>query len=85
MKKTNDDIKVVTLDTSKKKKLQQQEMLDIIDAFRDRIVSNDIEEFVISSVNADGDVQIYVYVKDLFGGIGLFELGKQTFINESSG
>lgn len=73
-------MKVVTLDTTKKQQQTKQEMLDIIDAFRERIEDNEIEEFVLSSVNKEGEVRIYVFVNDLLGGIGLFELGKQSFI-----
>lgn len=78
----SDSMKVVTLDTTKKQKQNQEEMLKILEAFRERVLNNEIDEFVMSSIDTDGNVQVSVFVKDSLGGIGLFELGKQTFMLE---
>ena len=78
----SDKLKVVSLDTTKKQKQSQDEMLKILNALQERVKNGEIDEFVISSIDLEGNVQISVYIKDVLGGIGLFEIGKQTLITD---
>jgi hypothetical protein len=73
---------VIPLDTSKKRKQNKQEMLEVIEMLRQRIEEDDLEEFVTATMSPTGEIQIYIHVKDYIGGIGLFEIGKLTFINQ---
>lgn len=78
----SDKLKVVSLDTTKKQKQSQDEMLKILNALETRIKNGEIDEFVISSIDMEGNVKISVYIKDVLGGIGLFEIGKQSLISD---
>jgi hypothetical protein len=57
-------------------------MLEVIEMLRQRIEEDDLEEFVTATMSPTGEIQIYIHVKDYIGGIGLFEIGKLTFINQ---
>jgi hypothetical protein len=59
---------------------RKAELLEIIDELRSRVESGEIEEFVASSMDTEGDVQIHACVKDLAGGVGMFEIGKHILI-----
>ena len=69
-------------DRSKKK--QKTGLLEVLDDLRKRIEEGDLEEFVVASMNAEGDVEIHVCVKDLVGGVGLYEIGKNILIQQQS-
>ena len=69
-------------DRSKKKK--QSDLLEVLDAIRQRVEDGDVEEFVIASMDQDSDVEIHVCVKDLVGGVGLYEIGKNILIQQQS-
>ena len=69
-------------DRSKKKK--QSDLLEVLDDIRKRVEEGHIEEFVVASMDRDGDVEIYVCVKDLVGGVGLYEIGKNILIQQQS-
>ena len=69
-------------DRSKKK--QKEGLLEVLDAFRQRVEDGDVEEFVIASMDQDSDVEIHVCVKDLVGGVGLYEIGKNILIQQQS-
>jgi len=69
-------------DLSKKK--QKTGLLEVLDDLRKRIEEGDLEEFVVSSMDKDGNVEIHVCVKDLVGGVGLYEIGKNILIQQQS-
>lgn len=69
-------------DRSKKKK--QSDLLEVLDDIRKRVEEGHIEEFVVASMDRDGDVEIHVCVKDLVGGVGLYEIGKNILIQQQS-
>ena len=69
-------------DRSKKKK--QSDLLEVLDDIRKRVEEGHIEEFVVSSMDRDGDVEIHVCVKALVGGVGLYEIGKNILIQQQS-
>lgn len=62
--------------TSNKKKT---DLLEVLDDLRKQIEEGNIEEYVIASIDKDGEVQLHTVVKDVPGGIGLFEIGKTIF------
>lgn len=69
-------------DLSKKK--QKTGLLEVLDDLRKRIEEGDLEEFVVASMDDEGEVEIHVCVKDLVGGVGLFEIGKNILIQQQS-
>ena len=60
-------------------KKRKEDLLEVLDTLRKQIEEGRVDEFVISSLDADGEVQIHVCVKDSLGGVGLFEIGKNIF------
>ena len=64
---------------SKNAKKRQADLLEVLDDLRKQIEEGNIEEFVIASFDKDGEVQLHTVVKDVPGGIGLFEIGKNIF------
>lgn len=69
-------------DLSKKK--QKTGLLEVLDDLRKRIEDGDLEEFVVASMDSNGDVEIHVCVKDLVGGVGLYEMGKHILMQQQS-
>jgi len=65
-------------------KRRKQDMLDVIDGVRQMIESGEIEEFVMTSIDKDGEVKIHASIKDLIGGIGLYEIGKNILIQQQT-
>jgi hypothetical protein len=57
-------------------KKRKEDLLEVLDNLRSQIEEGQVDEFVISSIGIDGEVQIHVCVKDSLGGVGLFEIGK---------
>jgi len=70
-------MKVVNLNRELPKEKRKKDLLEIIDSFRQRIVDDEVEEFVIASMDPnDGEVVITVCCQDYVGAVGLFEIGK---------
>ena len=69
-------------DLSKKK--QKTGLLEVLDDLRKRIEEGDLEEFVVASMDGEGNVEIHVCVKDLVGGVGLYEVGKNILIQQTN-
>jgi hypothetical protein len=65
-------------------KRRKDNMLDVIDEVRKRIEDGSMEEFVMSSIDKEGEVLIHASVKDLIGGVGLFEVGKNILIQQQT-
>lgn len=61
---------------------RKNDLLEVLDDLRRQIENGEIEEFVISSIGADGEVQIHTVIKDLIGGVGLFEVGKNILMEQ---
>lgn len=59
---------------------RKADLIEVLDEIRARIEAGEITEFVASSINSEGDVQIHASVRDIAGGVGLFEIGKKIFI-----
>lgn len=65
-------------------KRRKANMLDVIDEVRKRIEDGSMEEFVMSSIDKEGEVVIHASVKDMIGGVGLFEIGKNILIQQQT-
>jgi hypothetical protein len=77
-------MKIVPLETkeSKIKKENRDDFLDIIDTFRQKFVDGEVNEFVISCLDDDGEIEVYVASHDLVGAVGMFELGKEALMSQ---
>jgi len=60
---------------------RKQGMLEVLEEMRTRIEDGDLTEFVASSVDAEGEVNIHIYALDIPGAVGLFEIGKNILLN----
>jgi hypothetical protein len=63
---------------------RKKQLLDVIDTMREQIENGEIKEFVACSLDNNGIAQIHCYVLDYAGGVGLFEIGKNTLIQSRS-
>ena len=66
----------------KASKKMKDDLLEVLDALREKIQNDEVTEFVISSMHTDGEVEIYACTKDFVGAIGLFEAGKYNLITQ---
>ena len=77
-------MKLVNLNREFPKEKRKKDLLEIIDTFRQRIVDDEVEEFVIASMDPnDGEVVITVCCQDYVGAVGLFEIGKNILFQTS--
>jgi len=65
-------------------KRRKENMLEVIDEVRKCIEEGTIEEFVMTSIDKEGEVQIHASCKDLIGGVGLYEIGKNILIQQQT-
>ena len=78
-------MKVVNLNRELPKEKRKKDLLEIIDSFRQRIVDEEVDEFVIASMDPnDGEVVITVCCQDFVGAVGLFEIGKNILFQSSA-
>ena len=78
--KKNDETEVIDI-TSKKK----EALLDILNHMKEQIESGQIQEFVATSLDKEGEAQIHCYVADVAVGVGLFEIGKNILMTQYNG
>lgn len=76
-------MEIVTLDPKLSKKKQREELLEMLDTVRGLAANGELEEFVMAWCGPEGEVQITVNIKDMIGGIGLFEVGKHILITQA--
>ena len=60
----------------------KEELLEVLEVIKQMVESGEIDEFAAASSGSEGSVQIHVAVKDLLGGVGLFEIGKKMLIDQ---
>ena len=78
-------MKIVNLNREFPKEKRKKDLLEIIDSFRQRIVDEEVDEFVIASMDPnDGEVVITVCCQDFVGAVGLFEIGKNILFQTST-
>ena len=78
-------MKLINLNREFPKEKRKKDLLEIIDTFRQRIVDDEVEEFVIASMDPnDGEVVITVCCQDYVGAVGLFEIGKNILFQTSA-
>jgi hypothetical protein len=77
-------MKIVPLETkeSKVKKQDRDDFLEIIDTLRDRFVKGEVQEFVVSALDSEGEIEIYVASQDVIGAVGMFEIGKDALLSQ---
>lgn len=75
-------MKVVNINDATAKR--KAELLEIVEEIRKRIEAGTIQEFVAASIDDEGDVQIHACVKDIAGGVGMFEIGKHILISQEA-
>lgn len=63
---------------------RRAELLEILDGIRKRVEDGKIEEFVAATMDPDGEVQIHACIKDVAGGVGMFEIGKHILIQQEA-
>jgi hypothetical protein len=73
---------VVKIDRAKQIDRTREELLEVIDALRELIAAGEVVEFVSTAVHTTGDMEIYSVVNNVATGIGLYEIGKQLFIDD---
>lgn len=80
------DDKVIELVSKEEKsrKEYREDLVEILDQFRQRIIDNEVDEFVISSTDMDGENIITICTKDYIGAVGLFEIGKHNLMMQQS-
>ena len=66
--------------SQKREDTKKADLLEVLEEMRKRVESGEISEFVAASLSEEGDVQIHANVRDIAGGVGLFEIGKKIFI-----
>lgn len=59
-----------------------EHMTQIIDHFRKMIEKGDVQEFIISYMDKDGNVEVSANCKDFVGAIGIAEMGKQIVLSQ---
>jgi hypothetical protein len=70
--------------SDKSEQRRKANMLEVIDEVRKRIEEGNMEEFVMASIDKHGEVNIHASAKDLIGGVGLFEIGKNILIQQQT-
>jgi hypothetical protein len=70
--------------SERNEKRRKDNMLDVIDGVRKLIEDGELDEFVMTSIDKDGEVKIHASIKDLIGGVGLFEIGKNILISQQT-
>jgi DNA polymerase II small subunit/DNA polymerase delta subunit B len=75
---------VVAFESKKNKndKKHKESLLEIVDFFRKKVEEDQIDEFVITSVNKEGEIEISVCARDFVGAIGMFEAGKHSLLTQ---
>lgn len=76
---------VVSIDPREKEEnRRKQDLLEVLEMMREQVEAGEMRELVAASITKDGDVQIHASCLDLPGGVGLFEIGKQLFIEQGT-
>lgn len=74
-------MQVVNINDKSAKK-HKADLLEVIDDFRKKIEEGEVQEFVLASIDKDGEIMLHTVIKDSIGGIGLFEVGKTILIQQ---
>lgn len=74
-------MKVVSIGDREQSK-RKANLLEVLDALRAEIEAGDVEEFLAVSIDSSGEVELHACVKDIVGGVGMLEIGKNIFIHQ---
>jgi len=61
-------------------KKRKQNLLEVLEDLQRQVEAGEVNEFVIASVDGDGEVAVHACVDDFLGGVGLIEIGKQIMM-----
>jgi hypothetical protein len=61
-------------------KKRKQNLLEVLADLQKQVEAGEVNEFVIASVDGDGEVAVHACVDDFLGGVGLIEIGKQIMM-----
>ena len=61
-------------------KKRKENLLEVLADLKRQIEAGEVNEFVIASVDKDGEVAVHACVDDFLGGVGRIEIGKQVLI-----
>jgi hypothetical protein len=61
-------------------KKRKQNLLEVLANLQKQVEAGEVNEFVIASVDKDGEVAVHACVDDFLGGVGLIEIGKQILM-----
>lgn len=81
------DKKIIGL-VSKEQKMRneyQKDLLESVDSFREMVQAGEIQEFVITSYNQQGEVIVTVCARNFLAAIGLYEMGKHSLMMQENG
>lgn len=71
-------MKVVSINETKDNdaKQRKEEILKVLDEFREQVEAGEISEFISVSARQDGSLQLHIACFHVFTAIGMFEVGK---------
>jgi hypothetical protein len=78
----NDARKEVEKDVINFQEKRKNDLLEILNEMKIRIESGEIQEFVATSLDKNGEAQIHCMVNDVAAGVGLYEIGKNILMNQ---
>jgi hypothetical protein len=61
-------------------KKRKKNLLEVLADLQKQVEAGEVNEFVIASVDGDGEVAVHACVDDFLGGVGLIEIGKQILM-----
>ena len=65
-------------------KKRKQNLLEVLEDLRRQVEAGEVSEFVIASMDGDGEVAVHACIDDFIGGLGLIEMGKHILIAQQS-
>jgi hypothetical protein len=72
-------VKIGDFDDAERRK--QEDRVFVLEQLIEKVQAGEITEFVISGVGPKGDIEISMYVDDVLGAVGMFEIGKQIIMS----
>lgn len=75
-------MEVININKAKKTsdEKRKKELIKILEQIIEEVEQGNIDEFVGASLGPDGIPVLHAFVKDYVGGVGLFEIGKNTLM-----
>lgn len=76
--------KVIGLVTKpqKAKNDYKKDLIEVLESVKQMVEDGTITEFIVTGIDQDGEVILAACCKDLVGGVGILEIGKQALIQQ---